>query len=121
MEDYNHQRLHESLDNVNCTLFVLDLASRRVQTLGSTPHPNALFMQQMARTFVFADHGPRPHHRVLICDRDAPVRNTPRTGTVMTATVPRDPSHHMGENWLDCSPCGSGRPVLATSLKSYLT
>ena len=57
---------------VTCyTLFVLDLASRRVQMLGSTPHPNALCMQQMARTLVFADHGPLTHHRVLICDRDA--------------------------------------------------
>ena len=53
------------------TLFVLDLASRRVQMLGSTPHPNTLFMQQMARTLVFADHGPLTHHRGLICDRDA--------------------------------------------------
>jgi transposase InsO family protein len=53
------------------TLFVIDLASRRVQILGSTPHPNALFMQQMARTLVFADEGPLSHHRVLICDRDA--------------------------------------------------
>ena len=29
------------------TVFVLDLASRRVQILGSTPHPNELFMQQV--------------------------------------------------------------------------
>ena len=39
--------------------------------LGSTPHPNALCLQQMARTLGFADYGPRTHHRVLICDRDA--------------------------------------------------
>ena len=53
------------------TLFVLDLASRRVQILGSTPYPNALFMQQMARTLVFADEGPLARRRVLICDRDS--------------------------------------------------
>ncbi len=53
------------------TLFVLDLVSRRVRMLGSTPYPNALFMQQMARTLVFADHGPLTHHRGLICERDA--------------------------------------------------
>jgi hypothetical protein len=30
------------------TVFVIDLASRRVQILGSTPHPEVLFMQQIA-------------------------------------------------------------------------
>jgi transposase InsO family protein len=53
------------------TLFVLDLASRRVHVVDSTAHPHALFMEQMARTLVFADDGPLAHHRVLICDRDA--------------------------------------------------
>ena len=60
------------------TLFVLDLASRRVQILGSTPHPNALVMQQMARTLVFADDGPLVRHRVLICARDATWSRTVR-------------------------------------------
>ena len=32
------------------TVFVIDLASRRVQIVGSTPHPNDLFMRQVART-----------------------------------------------------------------------
>ena len=32
------------------TVFIIDLASRRVQILGSTPHPEALFMQQIVRT-----------------------------------------------------------------------
>ena len=32
------------------TVFIIDLASRRVQILGSTPHPGALFMQQIIRT-----------------------------------------------------------------------
>ena len=53
------------------TLFVLDLANRHVPMLGSTPQPNALFLQQMARTLVFADYGPLTHHRMLIGDRDA--------------------------------------------------
>jgi transposase InsO family protein len=53
------------------TLFVIDLASRRVQILGSTCHPDALFMQQIARTMVSADDGALATHRVLICDRDA--------------------------------------------------
>jgi hypothetical protein len=32
------------------TLFVIDLASRRVQIVGSTPYPNDLFMRQIGRT-----------------------------------------------------------------------
>jgi len=50
------------------TVFVIDLASRRVQILGSTPHPNEAFMGQVARTLTMADGG---LCRVLICDRDA--------------------------------------------------
>jgi hypothetical protein len=37
------------------TVFIIDLASRRVQTLGSTPHPEALFMQQVVRTLTMAE------------------------------------------------------------------
>ena len=32
------------------TVFVIDLASRRVQIVGSTPYPNDLFMRQVSRT-----------------------------------------------------------------------
>ena len=53
------------------TLFVIDLALRRVQILGCTRHPDALFMHQITRALVFADDGALAHHRVLICDRDA--------------------------------------------------
>ena len=60
------------------TVFVIDLASRRVHIVGSTPHPDERFMQQVARTLTAADEGPLMGHRVLICDRDtkwsAPVR-----------------------------------------------
>jgi hypothetical protein len=52
------------------TVFVIDLASRRVQIVGSTPHPNDLFMHQVSRTLTAADAGLLRHHRVLICDRD---------------------------------------------------
>ena len=52
------------------TVFVIDLASRRVQIVGSTPHPNELFMHQVSRTLTAADTGLLRHHRVLICDRD---------------------------------------------------
>ena len=52
------------------TVFVIDLASRRVQILGSTPHPNELFMQQIVRTLTMAETGVVGAPQVLICDRD---------------------------------------------------
>jgi putative transposase len=51
------------------TVFVIDLASRRVQILGSTPHPNNLFMRQVSRTLTATD-GLLSADAVLICDRD---------------------------------------------------
>ena len=53
------------------TVFVIDLASRRVQILGSTPRPNDRFMRQLVHTLTAADDGVLVQHRVLICDRDA--------------------------------------------------
>src|SRR5437870_4494164 len=53
------------------TVFVIDLASRRVHIVGSTPHPDEVFMGQVARTLTAADEGLLVGHRVLICDRDA--------------------------------------------------
>jgi putative transposase len=53
------------------TVFVIDLASRRVQILGSTPFPTDLFMRQVCRTLTAADDEWLVPHRVLICDRDA--------------------------------------------------
>ncbi len=52
------------------TVFVMDLASRRVYILGSTPHPNDVFMSQIVRLVTAADDGVLVGHRVLICDRD---------------------------------------------------
>lgn len=55
------------------TVFVIDLASRCVQIVGSTPHPHPheIFMQQVVRAMTAADDGLLIQHRVLICDRDA--------------------------------------------------
>jgi len=59
-------------------VFVIDLASRRVQIVGVTPYPDEAFMRQVGRTLTTADEGILVRHRVLICDRDrkwsAPVR-----------------------------------------------
>jgi transposase InsO family protein len=51
-------------------VFVIDLASRRVEIVGSTPHPTELFRQQVMRRLTAADDGILVDHRVLICDRD---------------------------------------------------
>jgi len=50
------------------TVFVIDLATQRVRVLGTTPHPDEAFMQQVVRTLTMADAN---HCRLLICDRDA--------------------------------------------------
>ena len=52
------------------TLFVIDLSSRRIQIVGSTPYPDALFMRQFGRTLTAAEDGLLRDHRVLIYDRD---------------------------------------------------
>ena len=49
------------------TVFVIELASRRVQIFGSTPHPDEAFMWQIVRNLTRADAG---GCRLLICDRD---------------------------------------------------
>ena len=49
------------------TVFVIHLASRRVQILGSTARPDEAFMRQVGRTLTMADAAPC---RILICDRD---------------------------------------------------
>ena len=53
------------------TVFVIDLASRRVQIIGSTLHPHDVFMQQAVRMLEAEDEGLLVPHRVLICDREA--------------------------------------------------
>jgi hypothetical protein len=60
------------------TVFVIDLASRRIHIVGSTPHFDERFMQHMVRTLMGAEDGLLVQHHVLIGDRDtkwsAPVR-----------------------------------------------
>jgi putative transposase len=71
------------------TVFVIELASRRVQILGSTPHPDEAFMRQVARTLTQADG---KVYRVLICDRDAkwsePVRARLQEGGLRVIQTP---------------------------------
>ena len=52
------------------TLFVIELHSRRVRIVGSTPNPNEAFMRQMVRAVTDASDGVLGDRRILICDRD---------------------------------------------------
>jgi hypothetical protein len=52
------------------TLFVIELHSRRVHIIGSTPHPDEAFVLQMARHLTDATDGILQGRRFLICDRD---------------------------------------------------
>jgi len=52
------------------TLFIIEIASRRVQIVGSTPHPDEAFVLQAARTVTDADDGCLRGSHVLICDGD---------------------------------------------------
>jgi putative transposase len=51
------------------TAFVIELHSRRVHILGSTPHPNEASIVQTLRNLTDVD-GVLGPNRVLICDRD---------------------------------------------------
>jgi putative transposase len=52
------------------TVFVIELHSRRVHLLGSTPKPDEAFMLQIARHLTDATDGVLNGPRFLICDRD---------------------------------------------------
>ena len=78
--------------SARATLDAYCVASRRVQIVGSTPHPHDVFMQQVVRTLTAADDGLLAQHRVLICDRDtkwsAPVRARLRDAGVHVVLTP---------------------------------
>jgi transposase InsO family protein len=74
------------------TVFVIDLASRRVHLVGSTPHPDDAFMRQMARMLTAPDDGALVDRCVLICDRDtkwsAPVRQLLQEAGIRVVQTP---------------------------------
>jgi transposase InsO family protein len=53
------------------TLFVIDIATRRVQVAGTTAHPTSAWMEQMARNLTDCDEGSLRGKRFLVIDRDA--------------------------------------------------
>lgn len=52
------------------TAFVIELHSRRVHMLGSTPHPNEAFLVQTMRHVTNDVDGVLRADHILICDRD---------------------------------------------------
>ena len=52
------------------TLFVIELHSRRVSIVGSTPDPDEAFVLQVVRQLTASGEGVLDGHRVLISDRD---------------------------------------------------
>jgi transposase InsO family protein len=52
------------------TVFVIELHSRRVDIVGSTPYPNEAFMLQIVRQLTDASDGVLDGQRFFICDRD---------------------------------------------------
>ena len=52
------------------TAFVIELHSRRVHLLGTTPYPDEGFVIQTLRQLAGHGTGPVRDGRILICDRD---------------------------------------------------
>jgi transposase InsO family protein len=74
------------------TLFVIELATRRVQIVGCTPRPYEVFMVRAGRTMTATDEGALARCRVLICDRNqkwsAPVRQMLEESRVRVVQTP---------------------------------
>jgi transposase InsO family protein len=74
------------------TLFVIELQSRRVHIVGSTPCPDDAFMLQIARHLTDPADGTLVGQRFLICDRDrkwsAAVRHLLETAGVRVVQTP---------------------------------
>jgi putative transposase len=73
-------------------VFVIELHSRRVHLVGSTPHPDEAFMLQIARHLTDATDGVLDGPCFLICDRDrkwsAAVRQLLETSGVRIIRTP---------------------------------
>ena len=79
------------------TVFVLDIATRRVEIVGTTRAPNESFVLQAARNLLDVTDGFLRNHRVLIVDRDTKFTRTframlERGGVEAVRTPPRSPN-----------------------------
>ena len=114
-------------------VFVMHVATRRVQIAGLTPCPNERWMTQIARNLTMADVGFLVDHRYLIHDRDGKYcprfDDTLRDGGVTPVRLPpRSPNLNAhAERWVRSvkDECLSsklilfGEPALRTALRAY--
>ena len=114
-------------------LFVMHVATRRVQIAGLTPFPNEVWMSQVARNLTLADVGFLVNYRYLIHDRDGKYcpafDDTVRDGGVKPVRLPpRSPNlNPHAERWVRSvkDECLSklilfGEPALRTALRAYI-
>jgi hypothetical protein len=92
-------RLSNALHSIY-TVFVIDLASRRVQIVGSTPFPHDLFMRHVARTLTTEDDG-LLQEAVTVTGESPLVETT--SSTVSSNIDPRQMQELPinGRNWMD--------------------
>ena len=87
-------------------LFFIHLESRRVEIAGVTPHPNEVWMKQIARNITMDEWGFLGNCRYLIHDRDTKYcqsfRETIESGNVKTLRLPaRSPNlNAFSERWV---------------------
>ena len=120
---------------VTCyVLFFIHLESRRVEVAGITPHPNEVWMKQIARNVTSEEWGFLDNCRYLIHDRDPKYcksfRNIIESGDVKTLPLPaRSPNlNAFAERWVKSvkDECLSklilfGEKSLRRALREYLT
>lgn len=104
--------------------FVIDLASRRVQIVGSTPHPDELFMRQMGRTLTAAEDDALLRQFVLICDRDrkwsGPVRQLLADAGIRVVQTPfQAPNANASRNG-SCAPSGASASTASSRWESTI-
>lgn len=113
-------------------VFVMHVATRRVQIAGLTPFPNEVWMTQIARNLTMSDVGFLVDHRYLVHDRDGKYcpafDETVRDGGVKPVRLPpRSPNlNPHAERWVRSvkDECLSrlilfGEPALRTALRTY--
>ena len=114
-------------------VFVIQVATRRVQIAGVTPFPDERWMTQVARNLTMADVGGLANHRSLIHDRDAnycpAFDEAVRDGGVRPVRLPpRSPNlNAYAERWVRSvkDACLAkrilvGEPALRTALRAYV-
>ena len=114
-------------------VFVIQVATRRVQIAGVTPFPDERWMTQVARNLTMADVGGLANHRYLIHDRDGKYcpafDEAVRDGGVRPVRLPpRSPNlNAYAERWVrsvkdECLAKRMlvGEPALRTALRAYV-